>query len=167
MKKCFKCNIEKPLTEYYKHPRMADGTLNKCKECNKKDSKKIYEKNSEDVSFVEKEKLRSKEKYHRLKYKDKRKEYIEKRPWITKQSNVRRKLKLKNKLQTHDLHHWCYKDEFLEDVILLEKMNHRKAHKILNLDRSNKIFIGVNGEILDTKEKHIQYLLNNNIQYNN
>ena len=34
---CFKCDVDKPLTEYYKHEKMGDGHLNKCKNCTKKD----------------------------------------------------------------------------------------------------------------------------------
>lgn len=38
-KVCFKCGESQLLTEFYKHPKMTDGHLGKCKGCTKKDTK--------------------------------------------------------------------------------------------------------------------------------
>jgi hypothetical protein len=35
MKNCIHCGVEKPLSEYYKHPMMSDGHLGACKECHR------------------------------------------------------------------------------------------------------------------------------------
>lgn len=39
LKTCYRCCRELPLSDFYKHNGMADGHLNKCKECCKKESK--------------------------------------------------------------------------------------------------------------------------------
>lgn len=49
MKRCFKCEAEKPLDAFYKHPMMADGHLNKCKDCACKDVRQHRIKNPEKV----------------------------------------------------------------------------------------------------------------------
>jgi hypothetical protein len=44
-KPCFKCGEIKVLSLFYRHPKMQDGRVNKCKECNKLDVAKNTRKN--------------------------------------------------------------------------------------------------------------------------
>lgn len=44
-KKCFKCDKELPIENFYKHPKMPDGHLNKCKKCHKNDVSENYYNN--------------------------------------------------------------------------------------------------------------------------
>lgn len=49
-KTCFKCGEVKPLSDFYKHKGMADGHLNKCKVCTKKDTAKYASENVDKVN---------------------------------------------------------------------------------------------------------------------
>lgn len=46
-KVCFKCLMQKPIDDFYKHSAMKDGHLNKCKSCTKDGANKHRQENLE------------------------------------------------------------------------------------------------------------------------
>jgi len=164
MKICFKCKEEKELSDYYKHKAMADGHLNKCKTCTKKDTKERTEINTSTPEGLEKERARHRDKYHRLDYKERQKEWDKDKPWkkSSKYKNLSRKFKTE---KGTELHHWSYNDNDLESVFLMEVKQHRIGHKYIVLDLELKKYRTLDGWLLETKEEHFRYLQDYGVKF--
>lgn len=172
MKVCFKCGIEKPLTEYYVHKQMNDGHLGKCKDCAKNDTKLRNNVLSNDANWVESEKTRGREKYHRLNYKGKFKQSPESKKKTTDRYNKKypEKRKCKSKMgkskakEGNNFHHWNYNLEHAKDVIELSIADHNKVHRFLKYNQKTFMYKDLNGKLLYTKKLHLKYI-NDVIKY--
>jgi hypothetical protein len=167
-KTCFKCNTEKPLSDYYKHKQMGDGHLGKCKECTKNYSDKREKLLRQNIEWVEKEKIRAREKYYRLNYKEIYKPTAEKKretmakynkKYPEKQKARSHMSKMKAKIKGNELHHWSYNQEHFKDVIELSVADHNKVHRHMVYDAERKMYRRADNNILlDTKEAHIEFI---------
>ena len=163
-KVCFKCNAEKPLTDYYKHPKMGDGHLGKCKACTKSDTKKRAVELADDPEWVEKEQARHRDKYHRLGYRELHKttpeqkaedmaRYIARYP----EKHIARGMtaKIKPVVAGNQMHHWCYAPLYANDLIELSVADHYTAHRFIEYDQSCMMYRQKGtGLLLDSREAH-------------
>ncbi len=165
-KVCFKCGIDKPLSDYYAHKQMGDGHLNKCKDCTKSDTKKRTDNLSSNPAWIELERKRGREKYYKLGYKNKsksksgkyQKNYRENFPEKYKAKNASQRMKKLDK--GNHLHHWSYNEQHYKDVIELSPKHHAKAHRFIVYDQERKMYRRYdNNVLLDTREAHESFIL--------
>jgi hypothetical protein len=168
MKKCIICDDLKSLDEFYSHSEMSDGHLNKCKSCCKTQAKLRRDALLSDPVWFEKEKERCRKKaiiqYYRekgsIKLKDRKHKgginYKNNYPEKAKAKTASSSIQVSNGMHRH---HWSYKEEHWCDIIPIEPKRHYFIHRFLNYCKMNKCYKTKDGELLDTKEKHLSYLL--------
>ncbi len=160
---CFKCNKEKPISEFYKHSQMADGYLNKCKDCAKKDVSVKYESNIKDPVYVENERKRGRDKYHRLYVGTGKSDKERSQRWISRYPEKRAASQYayyhNDTPDGKENHHWSYLKEHWLDVIFMTKKEHLKAHRFIVYDQERMMYRRCDtNELLDTKARHEEFI---------
>ncbi len=139
---------------------MSDGHINQCKEC-RKDEDRIKQ---QDPIWLEKERARGREKYRRLGCKKLSKEkraeimrrYVDKYPEkVIAKSAVG---KMKPVIEGNELHHWSYNQSHYKDVIEVTIKEHGKLHRFIIYDQERRMYRTLEGELLDSRERHEDYI---------
>jgi len=114
-KTCFVCKKKKALSEFYKHPEMLDGTVNKCKECNKKENKENWWKHRD-----EKREYDTKRHRHSIqRILSHRYAGIKRRCEIGGNNGRRYKVTGKEYLSKAQFMEWCYSEDVYKKFISL------------------------------------------------
>jgi hypothetical protein len=159
---CRKCGEEKALSAFYLHPKTKDGLTGKCKNCTKEDIKERTDRLRENDPFwVEKERIRGREKYYRLGYREQHKASPENKAIINKKYKIKYPEKEKAKSAAQHIvppsglvkHHWSYNEKDFKSLIFLCAKDHYLVHRIIKYDPETKFFRTNRGTLLDSKEK--------------
>lgn len=128
MKICFKCNCEKPLSEFHKHKGMKDGHLNKCASCVKLAVDEWRAKNPE-ARKKEYDKRRNKtNKLTRKDYLEKIKRESKGRKAISCDYAHRRRLKIQKHVST-ELDNFVF-----EEAIKLRELRNKSTNVLWHVD---------------------------------
>lgn len=165
--------MTKPLSGFHKESRMRDGHRNECKDCRNQLRKDIYynrreyelQRNKEyklqNLHTVRKQQREHKKKMYDdgkiVKNKDvvnrAQKKYAKKHHYKRKAISISRK----HRIDGFENHHWSYLEEHFCDVIHLTRTAHQRLHCYLIYDEKSKMYRDVDGNLLNTRLKHLKY----------
>ena len=171
MKTCFKCNRELPLDDFYVHKMMGDGHLGKCKDCTKKDVKERSDRLRKDPEWMESERARGRDKHVRL-YRECLKPYApisgkHGKPWVERYPEKKSAVSMSGKIYAPKgchKHHWSYRPEHAKDVMFLARLDHYTTHRVIIYDQERMQYRGLDGVLLDTKERHLAYIAGHGVK---
>lgn len=141
---------------------MADGHLNKCKECTKKDSADQYDEKVGDPKFKESERTRGRDKYRRLYSGTGKANPTANRNWVNRFPEKRLANQRAQKIKElgKENHHWSYMEAHWLDVIFLTPKEHGKAHRFISYDQERRMYRRIDtGELLDTRDRHEKFIM--------
>lgn len=158
MKTCKACRQTLPPEQFYRHPETSDGLLHVCKSCHKQ---RVREreclKRAVDPEWMERERARGREKYHRLGYATSIKRRGTDAPCLPEQKRAYSLCQHVPCPEGHQRHHWSYREEHATDVLVLSKADHYTLHRYLTYSRPDLCFRAKSGVLWDTREKHEAY----------
>lgn len=168
MKRCFKCGESKDFEFFHKKGKSKSGNtlyVSWCKICSKNKPKRketYWSKLKQNPILLEK---------HREKRrKNKEKVYVSNKILATHCKKYKNKYPEKIlchekirysplKERGYNLHHWNYNLEYATDIIKLSLKEHGKAHRFIIYDQGRFMYRRYdNNELLDTKEKHLEFI---------
>jgi len=154
-RKCKVCDKDKLEDDFYNNGYKV------CKDCVRQRVREREEKLRKDPKWVEREKSRHRDKYHRLNYKDKHKPTPEEKKKLIDKYWAKFPEKRKAHISSQRIikkgfekHHWSYNKEHFKDLFWFNTKQHNYIHRYLVYDQEFKMYRTFDGELLDTREKH-------------
>lgn len=117
-KECFKCKEVKLLEQFYKHPDMPDGRVNKCKECNKLDNKENWHLKREEKREYDKYRHR----YSIPRIFNQRYSGIKERCENGRSNGLKYSVTGKEYLSKEEWLKWCYEEKNYKEFIKIYKI---------------------------------------------